>query len=273
MSQTSSSALVRKPVDLFSTTTSGSGRENVANGQHFLPQVAWFSPVSSFLLRFPQLPYSSGDSSIQIFQFSPFACHSYVLCENFLHIYSKKYALYTRFSDISLAMLLHEPDIVALVECEVENAGVPSSPSIEAIRWIKEKTGFSQERIARLLGTTRHTLYNWERGGSISDHNRQRLLAVKGVLERAAFRHTTSGMLATWLDTPRGVEGYTPAWLLEQNEIGKARLFAVSHPSPRLIRAQPWVRRPLPGKFRAGEEHYDEALPPEKESHTAPRED
>lgn len=74
-------------------------------------------------------------------------------------------------------------------------------------------------------------------------------------------QHSTLEELAVWLETPRGAEGFTPAELLERNEIGKARLYAISNPPSRLKRALPWVRRSVPEMFRAGEEHYDENLP------------
>lgn len=165
----------------------------------------------------------------------------------------------TRMSGI----LYHRPGVDISTLLGIQNNHPLQSPPFEIIRWIRTKTGLSQDRIARLSGVTRQTLYNWEKGDPILDHNRQRLLQVKDVLERAISRHPTPTSLATWLDTPRGAEGYTPAQLLEKNEIGKARLFAISNPSTHLKRAQPWVRRSIPEAFKSGEEHYDEALPPE----------
>lgn len=151
-------------------------------------------------------------------------------------------------------------DVSTLLERQDSNS--PQLSQIETIRWIRTKTGLSQDRIARLAGVTRQTLYNWEKGEPILDHNRQRLLQIKDVLERGSSQYPTPILLVTWLDTPRGAEGYTPAQLLERNEIDKARLFAISSPSPRLKRAQSWVRRSVPEVFKPGEEHYDEALSP-----------
>jgi hypothetical protein len=75
--------------------------------------------------------------------------------------------------------------------------------------------------------------------------------------------------LATWLDTPRGAEGLTPAELLEMDEIDRARYLAVSIPSPGLVRPPAWVRRPIPEAFRAGAEHRQEALPPPQDDELA----
>ncbi len=146
---------------------------------------------------------------------------------------------------------------------------VPLPPHLEAIRWIEAATGLSQERIGELIGVTRQTINRWERGEPIRDHNRRRLFAVHDVLERAAFRHPTPNELAAWLDTPRGADGCTPAQLLEANEINRARLLAVSTPSPRLKRAPSWVNRPIPEAFRAGAERRQEALPPDTDNELA----
>jgi transcriptional regulator with XRE-family HTH domain len=137
-------------------------------------------------------------------------------------------------------------------------------PHIEAIQWIREMTGLSQDRIARLLDVSRQTLYNWEKGVPIADHNRQRLFGVRDVLERAATRYPTQALLVSWLDTPRGADGRTPAQILEANEIDRARLLAIATPSFKLIPAQPWVKRPIPQAFQTRGEDYHEALPPEQ---------
>ncbi len=137
-------------------------------------------------------------------------------------------------------------------------------PHIEAIQWIRAKTGLSQDRIARLLDVSRQTLYNWEKGEPIADHNRQRLFGVRDVLERATIGYPTQALLVSWLDTPRGADGRTPAQILEANEIDRARLLAITTPSPKLIPAQTWVKRPIPEAFRTSGEDYHEASPPEQ---------
>ncbi len=137
------------------------------------------------------------------------------------------------------------------------------SPYLEAIQWIETATGLSQERIGELLHVTRQTINRWEKGEPIRDHNRKHLFAVRDVLERAALRHPTPSMLAAWLDTPQGSDGRTPAELLRDNEINRARLLAISSPSPRLKRAPSWVNRPIPEAFRAGAEHRQEVLSPD----------
>lgn len=137
-------------------------------------------------------------------------------------------------------------------------------PHLAALRWIKEATGYSQDRIADLVGVTRQTLNRWDRGEAIKDTNRQRIFAVREILERAWVRHTTRTQLTAWLDTPRGADGRTPAQCLAVGDIGRARLLAVSVPSPRLSLPPAWVRRPVPASFQVGAEHEQEALPPEE---------
>ena len=138
-----------------------------------------------------------------------------------------------------------------------------SSPHLEAVDWIKTATGFSQKRIGKMIGVTRQAINDWRKGLPISDHHRQRLFAVRDILERAWLRHPTRPQLIAWLDTPRGSDGRTPAQLLEANEINRARLLAVSSPSTSLKRAPAWVNRPIPEAFRAGAERRQEALPPD----------
>jgi transcriptional regulator with XRE-family HTH domain len=144
-----------------------------------------------------------------------------------------------------------------------------NTPHLKAIQWIETATGFSQERIGNLIGVTRQTINGWKRGLPIADYNRRRLFAVRDVLERASLRHQTRNQLTAWLDIPRGADGRTPAQLLETNEIDRARLLAISSPSPRLKRAPSWVNQPIPEAFRAGAERRQEALPPETDNELA----
>jgi DNA-binding transcriptional regulator YiaG len=139
------------------------------------------------------------------------------------------------------------------------------APYLEAIQWIKETTGLSQKRIGQLLNVTRQTINNWERGMPIIDVHRQRILAVRDVLERAAYRHPTPELLVTWLDTPRRSDGRTPAKLLEMNEINQARLLAISSPSSKVVRPPQWVNTVIPEGFRAGAERRQEAVASEQD--------
>jgi uncharacterized protein (DUF2384 family) len=143
---------------------------------------------------------------------------------------------------------------------------------LDAIRWIESVTGLSQDRIGDLIGVTRQAINVWKRGGRITDDRRRRIFAVREVIERAATRYTTREQLVAWLDTPRGADGRTPAELLKANEINRARLFAVSVPSPRLVRAPSWVNRSIPEAFRPGAERRQEVLPPHVEDNL-PEED
>jgi len=134
---------------------------------------------------------------------------------------------------------------------------------LDSIRWVKEATGFSWERIARLVGVSRQAINRWEHGEAIVDSNRGRILSVLDVLERAAARCRTSDELVAWLDTPRGADGRTPAELLEANEIDRARRLAMSVPSPRLKRAASWTGRPVAEAFREGAGRSQGAVPPD----------
>ena len=103
------------------------------------------------------------------------------------------------------------------------------------------------------------------KGTPISGPNRQRLFAVREVLERAASRYKTKELLVAWLDTPAGADGRTPAQLLAENEISRARLLAMSSPSPRLVSPPAWVNRPIPENFRKGANGVT-TLPPHPDS-------
>jgi transcriptional regulator with XRE-family HTH domain len=152
-----------------------------------------------------------------------------------------------------------------LADGKQDSAPDISSPHLNAIRWIKAATGLSQERIGLLIGVTRQTINRWEHGEPITDANRRRLFAVREVLERATLLYPAPVELAAWLDRPRGADGRTPAELLEAEEINKARLLAISSPSPGLVPPPAWVRQPVPEAFRAGAEHRQEVLPPPRD--------
>src|SRR5258708_25861711 len=123
---------------------------------------------------------------------------------------------------------------------------------LAALRFIEEMTGYSQERIAQLLGVTRQTLDHWHKGKAIKDSNRQRIFAVREVLERVLAQRATRLRLVEWLETPRGADGRTPAQWLAAGDIARARLLALSTPSPQLSRPPAWVRRAVPAAFQAG---------------------
>jgi DNA-binding XRE family transcriptional regulator len=146
-----------------------------------------------------------------------------------------------------------------------DSASNSNLPHLNAVQWIRAASGLSQERIGRLIGVTRQTINRWENGEPITDTNRRRLFAVRDVLERATLQHSTPAELAAWLDTPDAVDGRTPAELLEMGEINKARLFAISAPSPGLTTSPEWVGRSIPEAFLAGAEHRQEALRLEKD--------
>lgn len=171
-------------------------------------------------------------------------------------------ALRQQIDELTAANLRLQEQLAARKQDSASNSNLPH---LNAVQWIRAASGLSQERIGRLIGVTRQTINRWENGEPITDTNRRRLFAVRDVLERATLRHTTPAELAAWLDTPDAVDGHTPAELLEVGEINKARLIAISTPSPGLATSPEWVRRPIPEAFLAGAEHRQEALRLEKD--------
>lgn len=143
-----------------------------------------------------------------------------------------------------------------------------AAPHAEAVNWIKDAMGLPLERVGKLLGVSRQTVDAWRKQERISDPKRQRLLAVRDVLERARRLYRTPEELAAWLDTPRGADARTPAQLLEAGEIDRARLLAVAAPSPNLSRPPAWASRPVPEVFQDAMEQLPsslDALPPDEE--------
>ncbi|MCL5257366.1 MAG: hypothetical protein M1319_06170 [Chloroflexi bacterium] len=147
-----------------------------------------------------------------------------------------------------------------------ERAGPAApAPHLAAVAAIKSLTMLPQERIARLLGVSRQALHAWERGRPIADANRQKVFQVLGILERAARNHKTPAEMQAWLDSPRGPDGRTPAQLLEAGEYDRARLLAVTVPSPGIKRPPEWAGKPVPERFRTGAERWDRPLPPDRD--------
>ncbi len=143
------------------------------------------------------------------------------------------------------------------------------APHVIALEWIERATRLPLERVARLLGITRPTLYSWQQGAQIRSSNQQRLLAVLDVLKRAAARHPTPELLVAWLDTPRGADGHTPAQLLESGDMDRARLLAVSTLLPELLRAPAWTHEPVAEAFQGVTEHFAEAQAPDNDAELA----
>jgi len=149
----------------------------------------------------------------------------------------------------------------------VERKVVVQQPyHVEALDWIKERTNYGWDRVAALLGVSRQTVNSWRNDKPIEDENRRRILAVRNVLERANERYQTRDELVTWLDNPRGLDGRTPAQLLETGEIDRARLLAVARRSANVQVPRAWARRPAAERFRGTVEQREEAVPPETES-------
>jgi hypothetical protein len=136
-----------------------------------------------------------------------------------------------------------------------------TEPHQEAVEWIKAVSGLSWDRVGNLVGVTRPAINAWRRGGPIRDDHRQRLFAVRDVLERAAKRDPRPSELAAWLDTPRGVDAKTPAELLEAGKVGRARLLAITSPSPRVKAPSKWTQRHALEAYQESRERV-RALPP-----------
>jgi hypothetical protein len=145
---------------------------------------------------------------------------------------------------------------------EVAPAQAPEFTQIEthvdAIRWLEDVAGLKKENIARLVGVERQTIYDWLEGSSIRDRNRQRILAVREVLERAMRQYPEPDHLAAWLDTPRGAEAKTPRHWLEANEIGKARLLAISTAPPRDTAVPEWTLHASPNPWTVNQQRRRE---------------
>lgn len=140
-----------------------------------------------------------------------------------------------------------------------------ATPQLEALAWIKDATGLSDEDISTFIGVSRPTIDAWRNGGDITTTRLRRLLAVRDVLERAATRLPSKEHLRAWLVTPRGADGRTPEGLLRANEIDQARLLAMSMPSPKLQRPPSRVRQSIPADWWVESEGRNEPEPLEED--------
>jgi len=135
---------------------------------------------------------------------------------------------------------------------------------VGALRWLEEHACLSQGAIADLVGVSRQTVQNWLKGESIRDENRQRLLAVREILERVQRRHDDEDALKTWLDTPSGVDGRTPRQLLLNNEIRKARALSVSTAPPQARTTPTWLRESPPDQWTLRQRRRRDHIVPEQ---------
>ena len=144
------------------------------------------------------------------------------------------------------------------------------NPIVDALTWIEGTTGLSQERIAKLLRVSRQTVFNWRRGETISDEHRRHLLGVQDVLARALARCPSQAHLVAWLDTPRGADGRTPSEVIAAGELAKARLLAVTTPSPGVISRAIGSTQPIPQKWNSRPDRSIEPLWPEQDDLEGP---
>lgn len=116
---------------------------------------------------------------------------------------------------------------------------------------IRRLTGYSWDRIARILGCTRQAIYNWMTGGKISDDNREKLAQLHAVL-----RYIDLGLAEEnrrVLD--RDHEGYTLADMLAEGRFEEVRELAGRGPGRP---DENWLR-PRPQSVE-GRDHWYERL-------------
>lgn len=166
-----------------------------------------------------------------------------------------------RLVEINAALQRIQEQLATVERAHVEQTSLARAPHLSALAWVKEATGFSDSRVAALLGVTRQALVRWRRGEPIAPSKRRHLLAVRDVLERATRLHPSVEELGAWLDTPQeGPDGRTPSDLLAQGDIDKARLLAVTHVSRALIPPPAWTREA--GGSYTRDAHTQSSLPP-----------
>jgi DNA-binding XRE family transcriptional regulator len=158
--------------------------------------------------------------------------------------------------------LMFKPSKPLRTIIETQAAQIEQEPHLAALQWIKEATGFSQQRIGLLVGVTRQTLYLWERGGEITDSNRRRIFGIRDVLRRAQKHYPKHAQFVEWLDAPGMLDGRSPAELLAQGEIDSARLLAVTTPSPSITLSHTSTKHRDSVRFRSGQEARHEPMRP-----------
>ena len=136
-----------------------------------------------------------------------------------------------------------DAQLVGMLSQQATPGNTIMPPHTAALAYLRVATKMSKDRIGALIGVSRQTVHNWEKGQPIASAKRMHLLAVRDVIERATLLYTSVGELAAWIDTPRGVDGHTPAQLLELGEFDKARLLAITRPSPGIkhLQARPSI--------------------------------
>ena len=148
------------------------------------------------------------------------------------------------------------PPVVGVLPHEMEwvledsFASARQLPQIQAISWIQQATGLSDERTADLLGVSRRGLLNWKAGMAIKERNLRRLLETKDVLQRAQRRHPSREQMLAWLHTPDELEATSPATLLSRGKFDQARFLAVAGPTTVEPSPQP-ARRPTSSAWQA----------------------
>lgn len=143
-------------------------------------------------------------------------------------------------------------------------AVVPDSPpsaAREAILWVKQASGLSDQKLAEIFAVTRQTVASWAKDNvELKPSHLQRLLGTTEIMRRAEGR---SGDLKGWLYTPRGEDGRTPASLLAAGELGMARMLAMTNPAPGGRLPAEWARGPVATRFAHLVEPRQAPLKPE----------
>jgi uncharacterized protein (DUF2384 family) len=148
----------------------------------------------------------------------------------------------------------------------VDQFSLDETPVQAVLKRLKQATSLPWQRIAQLLGVSRQSVEGWRSGDPITDQHRRHLFAVCDVLERAATTYRTQAELIAWLDTPRGADSHTPADLLAVRQTDRARLLAVTRPSPGVQPPPARITRPTPATFARSRERRAEAVPPDRDA-------
>jgi hypothetical protein len=133
---------------------------------------------------------------------------------------------------------------------EIEERSDETLPRLQAIDWIQDATGLSDERTASLLGVSRRALLDWKAGKAIKASNLRRLVETMDVLQRAQSRYQSREQLLSWLYSPDQLEGVSPEALLDRGDFDRARFLAVVGPTTVEASAYP-IRRAISPEWQA----------------------
>jgi DNA-binding transcriptional regulator YiaG len=135
-------------------------------------------------------------------------------------------------------------------------------PQAETIRWLRE-AGLKVEQLTRVMGVSRQTIYNWEKGARIDSQHLERLMRVREIIERARRHYPMPEDLVSWLVMPWDRDGGSPLDLMAAGDYARARFFAIAAPATRVRPVEALRDRPVAERFRREREMQFRAEPPE----------